>query len=309
MKADPSRIALESLLAAADRLSFVRELDLPHGLLANAHRFPHHQPGKGCSDERDRRIDHGDMRDCRVPERRDKEDHAHGRHDCEKPAGPIHVPNAVPRTPAFHGEHHRGDADCAEDAAPGEHRPAIQWNEPGEEARRAPGNGRRRDQHQAKPIFGGARYWVASLLDCSAFFFQSPVVFHQRFGFLRRIGRQFDISPVLIEEVAVYDFINQTAEMATRFDLHALPRWEYGEEFFALLDSLEAALPLARVSDLSDEPMARMIFQLSEGLIGEIVAIISVATAAAVRSGAERITKSGIAELHYVVACDQFANG
>lgn len=47
-------------------------------------------------------------------------------------------------------------------------------------------------------------------------------------AFLRRIGRQFDISPVLIGEVAVYDFINQTAEMATRFDLHAVPRWEYG---------------------------------------------------------------------------------
>lgn len=35
MKADPGRIALESLLTAADRLSFVRELDLPRGLLAD----------------------------------------------------------------------------------------------------------------------------------------------------------------------------------------------------------------------------------------------------------------------------------
>ena len=119
-------------------------------------------------------------------------------------------------------------------------------------------------------------------------------------AFLRRVGRQFDISPVLIGEVAVYDFINQTAEMATRFDLHAVPRWEYGEEFLALLDSLEAALPLARVSDLSDEPMARMIFQLSEGLIGETVAIVSAVALAAVRSGTERITRSGLDALHYV---------
>ncbi|MFC3721922.1 TniB family NTP-binding protein [Neoaquamicrobium sediminum] len=119
-------------------------------------------------------------------------------------------------------------------------------------------------------------------------------------AFLRRIGRQFDISPVLIGEVAVYDFINQTAEMATRFDLHAVPRWQYGEEFLALLDSLESALPLARASDLSDEPLARTIFQLSEGLIGEIVAIVSAAAAVAVRSGEERITKSDIEALHYV---------
>ncbi|TIT04596.1 MAG: NTP-binding protein, partial [Mesorhizobium sp.] len=119
-------------------------------------------------------------------------------------------------------------------------------------------------------------------------------------AFLRRIGRQFDISPVLIGEVAVYDFINQTAEMATRFDLHAVPRWQYGEEFLSLLDSLEASMPLTRASDLSDEPMARMIFHISEGLIGEIVAIVTAAAAAAARSGAERITKLGIEALRYI---------
>lgn len=120
------------------------------------------------------------------------------------------------------------------------------------------------------------------------------------FAFLRRIGRQFDVSPVLIGEVAVYDFINQTSEMASRFDLHAVPRWEYNEKFLTLLDSLEGALPLTQASDLSDEPLARTVFQLSEGLIGEIVAIVSKAATAAVMSGTERITKSGIQKLRYI---------
>lgn len=119
-------------------------------------------------------------------------------------------------------------------------------------------------------------------------------------AFLRRIGRQFDISPVLIGEVAVYDFINETSEMASRFELQAVPRWQYGEEFLTLLDSLEGVLPLARASDLSDEPLARTIFQLSEGLIGEIVAIVTAAAVAAATLGAERITKSGLEALHYI---------
>lgn len=119
-------------------------------------------------------------------------------------------------------------------------------------------------------------------------------------AFLRRIGRQFDISPVLIGEVAVYDSINETSEMASRFDLQAVPRWQYGEEFLTLLDSLEGALPLAYASDLSDEPLARTVFQLSEGLIGEIVAIVSAAAVAAARSGEERIKKSSIEELRYI---------
>ncbi|MBB3594868.1 hypothetical protein FHX08_005278 [Rhizobium sp. BK529] len=55
-----------------------------------------------------------------------------------------------------------------------------------------------------------------------------------------------------------------------------------------LLDSLEAALPLVRTSDLSNQPMARRIYSLSEGLIGEIVGIVTKAAVAAIRSGAER---------------------
>ncbi|RWA98215.1 TniB family NTP-binding protein [Mesorhizobium sp.] len=120
------------------------------------------------------------------------------------------------------------------------------------------------------------------------------------FAFLRRIGRQYDISPVLIGEVAVYDFLNATTEMASRFELLAVPRWQYDEAFLRLLDSLEGALPLARCSDLSDEKLARTIFQLSEGLIGEIVTIVTSAAIAAAQSGAERITKAGIDELNYI---------
>ncbi|CUX02026.1 MULTISPECIES: TniB family NTP-binding protein [Rhizobium/Agrobacterium group] len=120
------------------------------------------------------------------------------------------------------------------------------------------------------------------------------------FAFLRRIGRQYDISPVLIGEVAVYDFVNATSEMSSRFDLIAVPRWQYDETFLMLLDSLEAALPLAKSSDLSSEPLARRIFGLAEGLIGEIIAIVTKAAVAALLSGAERITKTGIDELRHV---------
>ncbi len=89
---------------------------------------------------------------------------------------------------------------------------------------------------------------------------------------LRRLGREYDISPALVGEAAVYDPINLTDEMASRFALAPVPRWRYGEDYLALLDSLEAALPLARASRLSDET-ARAIFRPVKGLIGEIVGI------------------------------------
>lgn len=46
--------------------------------------------------------------------------------------------------------------------------------------------------------------------------------------------------------------------------------------------------------------MARRIFSLSEGLIGEIIAIVTKAAVAAIRSGSERITRAGVDELRHV---------
>ena len=88
--------------------------------------------------------------------------------------------------------------------------------------------------------------------------------------------------------------------MASRFALAPVPRWRYGEDYLALLDSLEAVLPLARASRLSDETIARAIFALSEGLIGEIVGIVTRAATEAVRNGVEQITTASIEALAHV---------
>ena len=120
------------------------------------------------------------------------------------------------------------------------------------------------------------------------------------FAVLRRLGREYDISPALVGEATVYDRINLTDEMASRFALAPVPRWSYGEDYLALLDSLEAALPLARTSRLSDETIARTIFALSHGLIGEIVGIVTRAATQAVRDGAEHITTAAIEALAHV---------
>lgn len=120
------------------------------------------------------------------------------------------------------------------------------------------------------------------------------------FSFLRRIARVYDISPVLVGEVAVYDALHDTDEMGSRFDTVPVPRWGLNENFAMLLDSLEANLPLARTSDLSRAPLAEMIHTLSEGLIGEVVDIVARAGIAAIESGEDRITPGTITALGYV---------
>jgi len=120
------------------------------------------------------------------------------------------------------------------------------------------------------------------------------------FSFLRRIARAHDISPVLVGEVAVYDAVHDTDEMGSRFDTVPIPRWGYDEDFATLLDSLEASMPLARASNLSREPLAKIIHDLSEGLIGEVVDIVTRAAVAAITGGEERITGATLSALGYV---------
>ena len=81
-----------------------------------------------------------------------------------------------------------------------------------------------------------------------------------------------------------------------------VPRWRYGEPYLALLDTLEAALPLAHPSELSQESLARRIFAMSEGLIGETVRIVTEAAVLALDDGAERITPRTLDALDYTAA-------
>jgi hypothetical protein len=53
---------------------------------------------------------------------------------------------------------------------------------------------------------------------------------------------------------------------------------------------LEALLPLRKPSALAEPALAGKIFAMSEGVLGEIVAIVTRAAAAAVLSGAEAIS-------------------
>ena len=111
------------------------------------------------------------------------------------------------------------------------------------------------------------------------------------FAFLRRLGREYDVSPVLIGEVAVYDHVIATQEMASRLQAAA-------RAALALWRALSGVARYARggacrsriLPNLSDEALARRVFSLSEGLIGETVRILVEAAILAIHDGAERIT-------------------
>jgi hypothetical protein len=72
------------------------------------------------------------------------------------------------------------------------------------------------------------------------------------------------------------------------------------EEYRRLLSTLEALLPLRKASGLADPFMAGRILAASEGLLGEIIAIVLRSAVMAVNTGAEAILPDMIEDSGFI---------
>lgn len=94
-------------------------------------------------------------------------------------------------------------------------------------------------------------------------------------------------------------------QLSNRFTPEKIPQWREGEEFEALLESLEYILPLKKASDLTSTRLANKILAMSEGTIGEISTLINLAAILAIESGEERITSEILNRCGYVSPSDR----
>ncbi len=108
---------------------------------------------------------------------------------------------------------------------------------------------------------------------------------------LRRwLGNELQIPRVGVGTAEALRAIRSDDQLANRFEPIPLPPWTEDEAYRRLLSTLEALLPLRKPSALAEPALAGKIFAMSEGVLGEIVAIVTRAAAAAVLSGAEAIS-------------------
>jgi Bacterial TniB protein len=107
---------------------------------------------------------------------------------------------------------------------------------------------------------------------------------------LRWLGNELQIPLIAVGTAEALHAIHSDDQLANRFEPLGLPPWQDDEEFRNLLGTLEAVLPLRRRSDLAKAELARRILCASEGILGEIVAIVTRAAVRAVSTGAERIS-------------------
>ena len=88
-------------------------------------------------------------------------------------------------------------------------------------------------------------------------------------------------------------------QLDTRFDKVIIPKWNYDDDFLRLLATIEKILPLEKESDLTEDGLSLKIFQMSHGILGEVVKILKLAAIEAIDSGEERITKRMLEGLNY----------
>jgi hypothetical protein len=117
---------------------------------------------------------------------------------------------------------------------------------------------------------------------------------------LRWLGNELQISLIAVGTAEALHAVQSDDQLANRFEPVGLPPWRPGTEYEQLLSTLEAVLPLRQASDLSEPEMAQKILTLAEGVLGEIVSIVTRAAARAVSSGAETITADLIDQTGFI---------
>lgn len=123
---------------------------------------------------------------------------------------------------------------------------------------------------------------------------------HRFLNLLRWFGNELRIPVVAIGTVEALRAIQSDDQLANRFTPFGLPLWEMGPQYVRLLNTLEAVLPLRRASGLAAPALADRIMTLAEGILGEILTVVTSAAVHAITTGEERIRLETLEALTFV---------
>jgi type II secretory pathway predicted ATPase ExeA len=117
---------------------------------------------------------------------------------------------------------------------------------------------------------------------------------------LRWLGNELQISLIAVGTAEALHAVQSDDQLANRFEPVGLPPWRAGIEYEQLLSTLEAVLPLRLPSHLAGADLAHKILANAEGILGEIVSIVTRAAVRAVSTGKEAITTDLIDQTGFI---------
>lgn len=125
---------------------------------------------------------------------------------------------------------------------------------------------------------------------------------HQRrlLNLLRWLGNELQIPLVAAGTAEALHAVQSDDQLANRFEPLILPRWTDGAQYRQLLGTLEVLLPLRRPSHLAKPALARKILASAEGVLGEVLTIVTRAATRAIATGVEAITVEVVDETGFI---------
>ena len=117
---------------------------------------------------------------------------------------------------------------------------------------------------------------------------------------LKYISNELKIPIVALGTDDALFALQADAQLANRFVPHALPEWKHNMEYLGLLKAFEKLLPLRLPSNLIETQLAIRLLTMSEGTIGELARLLSIATEEAIKRQSERISLDLLEKLNWV---------
>lgn len=125
------------------------------------------------------------------------------------------------------------------------------------------------------------------------------------FNGLRYLTNELRISIVCAGTEKALQLINADPQIATRFQIEALPLWKPDREFRLLLANFEQVLPLKESSALSAKELATRVHAHTDGTIGSVSELLNAAARWAIEHGQERIDATAIEQCDFVPAAER----
>ncbi len=127
----------------------------------------------------------------------------------------------------------------------------------------------------------------------------SPMKQREFLNLIKYISNEVQISVVALGTNEASFALKAEKQMDTRFDKIVIPKWKYDEDFLRLLATIEKIYPLEKQSNLVDEKLSKQIYNMSHGILGEVVKVVKLAAIYAIETGDERITLKALAAIDY----------
>ena len=118
---------------------------------------------------------------------------------------------------------------------------------------------------------------------------------HRRFlNVLRYLSNKLEVSLVCFGVSEAVDSIRGDVQLARRLDEHHLPNWRDDSEFSSMIQTLIAAMPLEKKSNLKVKSL-RQILALTGGITSRVFSLVKDLAIDAIRSGEECISDEAVA--------------